>query len=128
MKYLLLAVTLMSLSCNNDTITPVVVPFEGKWVEAVGRMDTIIFDPKLNGIESNYFIFKSHKGISGYNNLHSTIYEYNITYDQISIYNTISSCYCFSDYRFTQAGNKISVENFYDSHSKSEIETFRKLD
>lgn len=127
MKYLLLVIPLISLSCTNNTITPA-VPLDGKWVETVGKMDTIIFDPELNGVESNYFIFKSHKGISGYNNLYSTIYEYHIANDEISIYNTISSCYCFSNFSFEQTGKKISVENFYDSHSKGEIETFRKLD
>lgn len=124
MRYLLLFVSIISLSCTNNDMTPS-VPLKGKWVEKANKMDTIIFDPELNG--DKYFIFKSTKGISGYHNHYSTIYEYNINGDKISIYNTISSCYCFSNYSFTQTDDKIFIENFYDSNSQGVVEIFEKL-
>jgi hypothetical protein len=131
MKYLLLSITMILFSCVNDDITSgesSVELLDGKWVEIVNRRDTIIFDTGMNGSDSRYFMFKCGKGISGYNNLHSTIYEYRITTSEISIYNTLSSCYCFSDYSYSQTNDKIFIENFYDSGSKGVIETFEKLE
>ena len=124
MKYLLLSITIILLSCSNDND---VDPLAGKWVEKVNGTATITFDTELDGNASKYFIFKYDKGISGYNDLHSAIYQYKIENDKISIYNTLSSCYCFADYSFTQTGDKIFIENFYDSNSKGVIETFTKL-
>jgi len=126
MKYLLLGVAILLLSCENDKLGPV-EPLEGKWVEASNRADTLVFDPELNGNNSTYFTLKSKNGISGYNNLYSTIYEYHLENGKISLYNLVSSCYCFTDYSFTQTADKIFVENFYDSNSKGVIEVFEKI-
>jgi hypothetical protein len=125
MKYLLLSVAIVLFSCRNDNITSG-ESVKGKWVEIVNRKDTIMFDSELD--DSKYFIFKCDNGISGYNNLHSSIYEYRIVGDQISLYNTLSSCYCFADYTYSQTDDKMFIENFYDSDSEGVIETFEKLD
>jgi len=118
MKYLLILIIVLPLSCSYDNVTPL-APLDGKWIERVNKKDTIIFDQKLNS--DNYKLFKF-RGTTGY-----WLYEYKINGDTISIYNTVSSCYCFSDYYFTQAGDEIMIGNFYDSNSKGMIETFEKL-
>jgi hypothetical protein len=126
MKYLLLFFSALLVSCSYNYVTPS-TSLDGKWIESVRKRDTIVFDQKLNSNERKHFVFKSDKGITGYSSLYSTIYEYKVDRDKISIYNSVSSCYCFSDYYFTFVGDKILIENFYNSNSKGVIETFVKL-
>ena len=122
-KYLILIITALCLSCSNNDITSI-ASLDGKWVEQTLRKDTIDFSPDFEG---KYFVFKSDDEIAGYNSLYSTFYEYRIEGNQISLYNLISSCYCFSDYYFKRSGDAIKIENFYDPNSKGNIETFVKL-
>lgn len=126
MKYLLLIIAIALFSCADDNITSV-ASLEGKWVEKVSRMDTLIFDSSLDDADSKYFVLKSEHEIAGYNDVHSSMFEYKIEDHKISIYNSLSSCYCFSDYSFRQQGNDLLIENFYDASSAGEIETFVKL-
>ena len=131
MKYLLVFVPLVLLSCTNHDISPedasTFLALSGTWVEASNRKDTITFitseasDPQM-------FSFKCQKGISGYNNLYSSLFQFKIEGNKISLLNTISSCYCFTDYSFSITDTKIHIENFYDSESEGRIETFVPLD
>ena len=130
MKYLLLFVPLLLLSCTDHDISPEgtsSLALSGTWVEATNRKDTITFlasepsDPQM-------FSFKCEKGISGYNDLHSSLFQFKVEGNEISLYNTISSCYCFSDYTFSRTDTKIHIENFYDSDSEGQMEIFVPLD
>jgi hypothetical protein len=131
MKYLLLFVPLFLISCTDHDVSPEgassSLALSGTWVEATNRKDTIVFitsepsDPQM-------FSFKCEKGISGYNNLFSSLYQFKVEGNEISLLNTISSCYCFTDYSFSRTDTKIHIENFYESGSEGEIETFVPLD
>jgi hypothetical protein len=119
------------LSCSDQNVNPElsthVVSLEGKWIEKKNRQDTIIFDSKLYGSDRKMFSFRSANEISGYSQLHSTMYEFKIEGDKISLYNIISSCYCFKEYSFSLSGDKIEIGNFYHDNSAGEIETFERL-
>lgn len=131
MKYLLLPLIVLVLSCSEQNVNPElsaqVVSLEGTWVEKNLRKDTIIFDSKLYSSDRNVFSFRSANVISGYNQLHSTIYEFKIDGDTISLYNVISSCYCFKQYSFGISGDQMNIGNFYNSSREGEIEAFVPL-
>lgn len=130
MKYLLLFVPLLLSGCVEHDISPegqtTVLSLNGTWVEATNRKDTITF----LAAEPNHpqmFSFKCEKGISGYNGLYSSIYQFKFEGKEISLLNTISSCYCFTNYSFSITDSKIQIENFYNSDSEGQIETFVPL-
>ena len=54
------------------------------------------------------------------------IYEYKIAGNSISVYNTLSSCYCFSDY-FYEMDENLHIGNFYENNQPAQILTFVRL-
>jgi len=126
MKYLAFSFCLILLSCSDNSLTPL-TDLSGSWVEINGRKDTITFDQKFDNGDKQSFILKSDKEIKGYNKLYSSIYEYKFTASKISIYNTVSSCYCFADYQFTASNDRFLIENFYSQNRTGQIETFEKI-
>ena len=119
------------LSCGEQNVNPEmsagVISLEGKWVEKVNRQDTIIFDNKLYGDDRKVFSFHSVNEISGYSQLRNTVYEFKIDGDKISLYNVISSCYCFREYSFDVRGDQFNIGNFYDDNRRGETEIFVRL-
>jgi len=113
-------------SCTDNNLTPL-RDLNGKWVETTRRKDTILFDQNIDSADKLFFIFKSDKEIKGYNKLYSSIYEYKVIGLKISIYNTLLSCYCFTDYKFSTSNGKLLIENFYSQKSTGQIETFEKI-
>lgn len=132
MRYPFLLLIFLIISCSEQHVEPelstLAVSLNGKWIEKEHRMDTIIFDPQLNSSDHSMFIFKSTNEIGGYNKLYSTIFEYKIYGDQISLYNSISSCYCFIDYRFNVKGEEMEIGNFYNPDANGSIEIFERLE
>jgi len=113
-------------SCADNDSNPS-VPLEGKWVAVEVETDTLIFDADIGRdifqlkrgkeIQNGYLLPKSGAGI----------YEFKINGESISIYNMVSSCYCFNDYFFNQSGYTLIIENFYEKNAKGDLKTFRKL-
>ena len=104
----------MLLGCQPDDPS---ASLQDRWIEDRDRMDTITF------IEDNRFIL--HRGFEVRNGHRlprhgSGIYEYTRTASEISLYNTLSSCYCFNDYRFEQQGDHFTIGDFYQ---KDTVET-----
>lgn len=129
MKQRLFFIAIVFCSCSNDIVVPL-VPLDGKFVEQEFRLDTLIFDQTLMSQNKTLFIFRRPKEIqNGFllPKIGSGIYEYKINESKISLYNTLSSCYCFNDYTFLRSGEKIFIENFYDPTHKGEHVTFVKI-
>jgi len=118
-------------SCSEKNVNPefsaLTISLDGKWIEKENRKDTIIFDTKLNSGDRTWFSFRSANEIGGYNRLFSTMYEFKIEDHKISLYNSISSCYCFSDYSFGVDGDQMNIGNFYDASREGKTETFVRL-
>jgi hypothetical protein len=126
MKAIWLPIALLFFfSCTNHHVEPAFVA-QGTWVEKSLGKDTIRFGLISNDGVPRHFSFSSHKNISGYA-MYSTIYEFNLSGNTISLYNTISSCYCFEDYLFYGGPDELHIENFYDVGRKGKMETFLKI-
>ena len=95
----------------------------GVWIEAKDRSDTIV-------INDEYFSLNRGKEMrNGYllPKYGSGTYAFKFKQDSISLYNQLSSCYCFFDYFFEQQENSIRVGDFYRKNPvQPEILTFIK--
>lgn len=121
-------IVIILLGCTNNTLAPTPIDLNGKWVEINSRKDTIIFDRNIDSDDRRLFIFKGQNEIKGYSKLYSSIYEYKVKGEKISIYNTLSSCYCFTDYTFKPSIDKFFIENFYSQNSNGQLETFERVE
>lgn len=129
MKKLLLLISLFYFSCDDDNnnSNPATTALDGKWVNIQTRTDTLIFGSAMG---DHYFILARAKEVRNGFVLPKPgagIYEFKLKSNLISVYNTISSCYCFSDYYFERKASILVIGNFYDPASQSDLETFRRL-
>lgn len=126
MKNFLPLLLIAFLSCENNDITST-GSLEGKWVDIKTKTDTLIFD---SSISADLFLLRRGKEIQNGHLLPKPgtgIYEFKLLPEKISIYNTLSSCYCFNEYFFIHHQEEITVENFYDPASTGILQTFTKL-
>ena len=132
MKKLFFLISVLALGCDDNSVNPDPArsntdSLEGVWVDTRIETDTLIFD---SGISDKHFLFRRGKEMrNGYllPKPGASIYEFKIKPEIISLYNTLSSCYCFNDYFFSHEGTTITIGNFYDVNSSGDIRTFRKL-
>src|SRR5688500_2065854 len=82
----------------------------GIWVNASSFSDTLIFNTAFNDPADPRQYLELRRGTE-IRNGHKLprkgagIYEYKISGNSISVYNTLSSCYCFSDYFYEMDEN-----------------------
>ena len=129
MKYLFFFLTILLACQSKSNVTPVVF-FDGKWIEITNKTDTITFDQTLDSNGKRYFILSRAKETrNGFllPKIGAGIYEYHVNGEKISLYNLISSCYCFKDYHLTLSVDKMLIGNFYDPNSNGVQETFEKI-
>lgn len=125
-NFLSLLLFLIFASCGDDNnISP--LSLEGSWVNTKNKTDRLIFNSDLS---PNMFRLERDKEMKNGQLIPKRgagIYEFKIKGNQISVYNTISSCYCFNDYFFDHSPSSIVVGNFYDENAKENLQNFRKL-
>ena len=128
MKKLLLLISLFYFSCDDENNSnPVSATLDGKWINVQAPTDTLIFDSALG---DNYFVLARGKEVRDGFLLPKPgagIYEFKLKSNLISVYNTISSCYCFHDYYFQKKASMLVIGNFYDPASQNQHETFKRL-
>ena len=103
----------------------------GIWVNASSVSDTLIFNNAFNdpGNAREYFELRRGTEIRNGHKLPkrgSGIYEYKISGNSISVYNTLSSCYCFGDY-FYEMDENLRIGDFYENDQPGQILTFVRL-
>ena len=89
--------------------------------------DSLVFD---NKVSDRHFLFRRDKEMRNGQLVPKQgagFYEFKLKPETISLYNTISSCYCFNDYFFSRDGATITLGNFYDTNMTGDLRTFRKL-
>ena len=130
MKNLLLLFLFIALvSCiDSEPSVASLESLDGKWVELHARKDTIIFEYNPALSSTPRMQFNSDGEIGGYNGLYSTQFEFYLGDHTISLYNIISSCYCFTDYPLVVSTNRLKVGNFYDPAASGKLETFVKIE
>jgi hypothetical protein len=124
---LLLLLGLALISCENNDISST-GSLEGKWVDIKTKTDTLIFD---KSIAPNVFLLRRGKEIQNGHLLPKSgagMYEFKLLPEKISVYNLLSSCYCFKEYFFLYTGSQLTVENFYDDNANRVLHTFQKLE
>lgn len=115
----------LSFGCEQHDLA--LRPLDGRWVDVQTATDTLIFDPDFG---EDFFSLRRAKELRNGFLLPKPgagIYKYVLKPEAISVYNTISSCYCFNDYFFKLDGSLIVVENFYDASAAGDLRTFKKL-
>jgi len=119
----LISSLLALLSCEEETVE--VPQLNGVWVEQKDKLDTIYF-------ETGEKLFTLQRGKEMKNGhllpkFGSGAYIYKLKVDSISLYNKLSSCYCFDDYYFKAEEGALKIGAFYDENfSGQEIRTFIK--
>ena len=125
---ILLLISLFYFSCDDDNNSnPVSAALDGKWINVQAPTDTLIFD---SAVGDNYFVLARRKEVRDGFLLPKPgagIYEFKLKSNLISVYNTISSCYCFHDYYFQKKASMLVIGNFYDPASQNHHETFKRL-
>ena len=104
----IVAVVLSCIGCKKEDIHS--NELTGTWIEATDKADTLVFF----GTES--FMLNRGKEMSNGHILPkygSGIYEYKLQNDSISLYNSISSCYCFNNYYFEIKNGTLKIGDFY---------------
>jgi hypothetical protein len=114
----------LCFGCEHVDLAP--VPLNGQWVDVQTKTDTLIFNSEIG---EDFFILR--RGKEPRNGFllpkrGTGIYKFVLKPQAISVYNLISSCYCFNDYFFKRNGKAIFVENFYDP-LPGDLRTFEKL-
>ena len=130
MKKLFFALSVVAFGCDND-VTPdpatLSQSLEGVWVDTRIETDILVFD---NKVSDRHFLFRRDKEMRNGQLVPKQgagFYEFKLKPETISLYNTISSCYCFNDYFFSRDGATITLGNFYDTNVTGDLRTFRKL-
>lgn len=125
MRIATIVVLLLLFGCTYDVET-MPAELDGAWVEISAKTDTLVFN--IEG--TNWMELKRGKEIrDGFllPKAGAGIFEYRLGTEKISLYNLVSSCYCFADYYFKREGSTIYIENFYDPNAKEAIQTFKRL-
>lgn len=123
----LVIIALIATSCENHKLAgdP---GLRGKWVESVGRTDTLHFSyfddmpvvTLYRGKEwvDGQFVYKSSGGS----------YHYTLKDDQISLKWFASSSLAWHQYSFHATDNFLLIGNFYDINRRGATERFERLD
>ena len=134
MKKVYLFIALCSLisigSCKKDDVN--ITDFNGSWIEAENRLDTLVFSSRESFKSDKYFRLNRGKEMKNGQVLPkygSGVYEYKIKGDSILLYNLISSCYCFKNYSFEAQSGTLIMGDFYQKNATQlEKLKFVKLD
>jgi hypothetical protein len=124
-----LAVLAVSQGCKDQGVNPSTPG--GIWVDASSFSDTLIFNSAFNDPGDPRQYFELRRGTEMRNGqkvpkIGAGIYEYKLSGNSISVYNLISSCYCFSDYYYA-SGENLLIGDFYESKEPTRILTFVRL-
>ncbi len=123
----LLFILVISLLDCADENSVMQTKLKGKWVDINTKTDTLTFlvvsehdYVQLDrGLEMTNGCLRPKNGFGPY--------YYKILSDKISLRWTLSSSTDYNDYNFTQAGDSLIVENFYDLNSKGVMQIFVKI-
>ncbi len=128
MKHFIIVVIICALTgCSQDNFdNPTPQDLQGTWIEVKSKTDTLTFN-SVDGL--NLMTLTRGKEIINGHLLPkkgSGPYEYKLKEEFISLYWMLSSNNTFNDYRLVFKGNKLTVDNFYDSTLNTSL-TFDKI-
>jgi hypothetical protein len=128
MKYGLLVTLAVLISCTSETFDEDQIELEGKWISVSTKTDTLTFERFGDGnwmilgrgkqMNNGFLLPKSGSGPYDYELLGG---------DKISLRWTLSSNAAFNEFYFKQAGNKITIEKFFDNPTSGTLITFKKI-
>lgn len=118
---------LVLASCSNDSFditTP--LDLNGEWIEVKTKTDTLTFNSWDNLEVMTLSRGKEMRDGHLLPKAGSGPYEYKLQESKISLYWMLSSNYTFKDYSFRRTGNKLTIDNFYNSTLGASL-TFEKI-
>jgi hypothetical protein len=124
-----IALLVSALGCRQEDVRP---SLGGElWVESSSFSDTLDFDPDFNDPSDARQYLVVRRGTEmrdGHRvpKIGSGIYEYKMNGNSISVYNLLSSCYCFSDYYYSK-DKHLLIGDFYESKQPARILRFVRL-
>ena len=120
----LVIISMILFSCAKDSST---ASLRGKWVEINTKTDTLTFG--LLGDKESMFLGRGKEMSNGYltPKSHSGPYDYRLLVDKISLRWLLSASDSFNEFYFSLSGDKIIIENFYDSNAKGILVTFKRI-
>ncbi len=125
----LLVFLILHLGCQPEEISK--EQLQGIWVEVTDRTDTLVFAQEPFHYDK-YFTLNRGKEIRNGHVLPkygSGTYQYQLKDNTISVYNLLSSCYCFHDYHFELKKDQISIGDFYQKNTSGQQRlTFQKVE
>lgn len=113
------------LSCSSEEVD-IKHDLIGQWVEVNKKTDTLTFTSLDNSEVMNLARGKEMRQGHLLPKIGSGLYEYKLKEEKISLYWMASSKLTFKDYKFKMTGNKLTIDNFYDSTLDASL-TFEKL-
>ncbi|MDH5381466.1 MAG: hypothetical protein OEW75_11470 [Cyclobacteriaceae bacterium] len=128
MKYGLLIIWAVLISCTDEHLNMNQVSLEGKWVDINTTTDTLSFE--IFGDRDSMVLERGKETRDGFllPKYGSGPYEYKlISGEKISLRWSLSSSSFFNDYYFKQEGNTLTVEEFFDTATPGKLLTFKKI-
>ena len=125
---LIIILALALLSCTSDNVTTL-TDLNGKWVDINTNTDTLTFG--FFGDKESMILGRGTETRDGFilPKYSSGAYDYKLLTDEkISLRWALSNSSNFNDYYFKQSGDKLSIENFFDTTTSGTILTFKKID
>ncbi|MDH5597729.1 MAG: hypothetical protein OEY34_01315 [Cyclobacteriaceae bacterium] len=130
MRYLLIILLSVLISCNGEKINPGLTGSDGigVWVDVNTKTDTLTFQ-SIDGMEIvNLSRGLEMRGGELLPKIGSGPYQYKLLEEEkISLYWMPSSFLGFNEYTFKQSGDLLIVEKFFDSPSPGVLLTFERV-